>query len=348
MGKSSIIQSLLLLKQSYDKGHLRSGGLTLKGELSNIGVGRDAIFRGGEVESIRFGISFLAKEKSVDFMWAFGYEADSDVLPFDSAFVIPDGIDELPIFKNNLKYLNAERTVRNQYERSDFHVVTNRSLGMHGEYTAHYLAQFGNKKSEEVHDSVALPNAPSKNLDHQVSAWMGEVSPGTKVIATKIAGVDGVKLGYEFENASGKSEEFSPTNVGFGITYSLPVIVLLLSAKPGDILLIENPESHVHPRGQSMIGRLMGRVAQTGVQIFVESHSDHILNGICLAIHDGHIKKEAVKIYFLQKNKNETQTSKYEVEVNDKGVYDDQVLRDKDIEGFFDQANKDNRNILFG
>jgi predicted ATPase len=79
-------------------------------------------------------------------------------------------------------------------------------------------------------------------------------------------------------------EKIKTRNVGFGISYSLPVVVALLSAKKGALLIIENPEAHLHPHGQAKPAELMVLVAQSGVQIFVETHSDHIFNGFRKAI----------------------------------------------------------------
>lgn len=363
MGKSSVLQALLLLRQSHSKGHLLKDGLTLKGDLVNIGTGRDALFRDtSDKEEITFSLFFSEKGDTINYKWIFGYEtnkdieefkySESDVLPFaeggnpfeiESKLTDPEPLPELsglPLFNIHFQYLNAERWVKNLYERSDFQVVQNRNLGKNGEFTPHYLVHFGSKTSEWVNDKLLYPNTEIKTLDFQVSAWMNEISPGTNVNTERITGMDAIKLSY------GK-EEFTPTNVGFGITYILPVIVALLSAKPGDILIIENPESHLHPQGQSAIGRLMGLCAQQGVQIFVESHSDHILNGICVAIHKGHLKSDMAKFYFLHKKNNESFSTIYDVKVNQSGRIDDSNLRETGVVGFFDQINKDMETILF-
>jgi predicted ATPase len=74
-------------------------------------------------------------------------------------------------------------------------------------------------------------------------------------------------------------------NMGFGLSYSLPVVVAGLVAPQRDALLIvENPEAHLHPAGQSRMGTFLATVAATGVQVLVETHSDHVLNGIRRAI----------------------------------------------------------------
>lgn len=57
-----------------------------------------------------------------------------------------------------------------------------------------------------------------------------------------------------------------------------------LSVGKGGLLLVENPEAHLHPRGQSKMGAFLARVAASGVQVVVETHSDHVLNGVRRAI----------------------------------------------------------------
>ena len=78
-----------------------------------------------------------------------------------------------------------------------------------------------------------------------------------------------------------EAEEFHrPVHTGFGLTQSLPIVVAALSAGKGEILLIENPEVHLHPAGQAMMGEFMADAARAGVQVVVETHSDHVLNGV--------------------------------------------------------------------
>ena len=86
----------------------------------------------------------------------------------------------------------------------------------------------------------------------------------------------------------------------------LPVLISLLSSRPGDLILIENPEAHIHPRGQRMLGELLARVAASGIQVIVETHSDHILNGLRVAVKQKHIESSNVSIaYFSQSQNND-------------------------------------------
>ncbi|NJO03887.1 MAG: DUF3696 domain-containing protein [Bacteroidia bacterium] len=79
-------------------------------------------------------------------------------------------------------------------------------------------------------------------------------------------------------------ENINPSNVGFGYSYILPVVVSGLVAQSGDILIIENPEAHLHPRAQSRLTKFLAKVASCGVQIFIETHSEHILNALRIAV----------------------------------------------------------------
>ena len=96
---------------------------------------------------------------------------------------------------------------------------------------------------------------------------------------------------------------FRATNVGFGLSYILPVITAMLTP-PGTLCLVENPEAHLHPRGQTRIAELAVRAAMTGVQIIVETHSDHFLDGVRIAVRDGLIAPEQIAIHYFERADN--------------------------------------------
>lgn len=72
--------------------------------------------------------------------------------------------------------------------------------------------------------------------------------------------------------------------MGFGVSYALPIVVAGLTAATGGLMIVENPEAHLHPAGQSRMGVFLAWLASTGVQVIVETHSDHVLNGMRRAI----------------------------------------------------------------
>lgn len=150
-----------------------------------------------------------------------------------------------------------------------------------GEWAQFYLSRYGDASAPNP--LVVHPGARSPQLKHQVEAWIGEISPGIQIHYERAETLDAVQMSYSFVAVRDTSARYRPTNVGFGVSYTLPVITALLCAKPGDLLLLESPEAHLHPRGQAKLGELLSRAAASGVQIIVESHSDHVMNGIRVA-----------------------------------------------------------------
>src|SRR5258708_39648245 len=92
---------------------------------------------------------------------------------------------------------------------------------------------------------------------------------------------------------------YRPANVRYGLTYAFPIIVALLAAEDDQIVVIDSPEAHLHPSAQSQMGQLLARFAAAGVQILVETHSDHLLNGARLAVKGGVLPHSEMQIHFF-------------------------------------------------
>ncbi len=292
-GKSSVLQSLLLLRQSHQQGLLSKGRLSLNGDLVQIGTARDALHDGAQEDTIGFE---LAWKDSTSARWTFADDAEADVLAARSA-PVPDLMLRHELFGESFQYLCAERIgPRTSLPTSDFAVRHLRQVGSRGELTAHFLAVYGSQKVAA--EALRQPSA-SHLLKDQAEAWLGLVSPGTRLQVTPHAGLDLVQLAYSFVSGKDVSSPYRPTNVGFGITYALPILVAVLAADPGSLLLIENPEAHLHPRGQVAFGEFLALAAGAGIQLIVETHSDHVLNGIRLAAHNGKLSPEEVRIHFF-------------------------------------------------
>jgi len=108
-------------------------------------------------------------------------------------------------------------------------------------------------------------------------------------------------LTYSYKSDRYFTNDFRPTNVGFGLSHVLPMIVALLTSD-GRTVILESPESHIHPRGQAELGRLIALAAENGAQVFIETHSDHIINGIRVAAKRRDISPEKVNIMFFDKS----------------------------------------------
>lgn len=171
-----------------------------------------------------------------------------------------------------------------------------------------------------------------------MEAWLGEISPGTKIEVESHLGIDLVSLKYSY----GLSNPYRSTNVGFGITYTLPIIVAILSATSDTLILLENPEAHLHPKGQSKMGELIALATSCGVQIIVETHSDHVLNGIRKAVRYNKIKAQDVQLHYFNRYFQKGQAI---TEIISPRIYQDGGI-DKWPDGFFDQAENDLMELL--
>ncbi len=140
-GKSSVLQALLLLRQSYKQNLLPNIGLALNGDLVSIGMAQDALFEGAQEESIGFEIVWENNRKG---QWRFKYvgeKREHDVLNLDSPPVETEIYELTSLFKHNFHYLQAERIGPRPFnEVSDLQVRRLGNLGTGGEYTAHFLS----------------------------------------------------------------------------------------------------------------------------------------------------------------------------------------------------------------
>lgn len=327
-GKSSVIQSLLLLRQSYQQDLLPNVGLALNGDLVCIGTAKDALFEAAKEDSIGFEVFWKNGAKGT---WLFDYNQEADVLSLASPSTSPD-IYKSSLFSDKFHYLQAERIGPRTYsDISDFQVRQHQQLGTQGQYTAYFLSVYREKNIPNP--KLSHPNAISLSLKDQVEAWMGEVSPGTRLEIKSNQDMDLVSVQYSY----GVSKSHRATNVGFGISYILPIIVAVLASEPDTLILVENPEAHLHPRGQAKMGELLALAASCGVQVVIETHSDHVLNGIRLAVHRRNLDHQEVQLHYFQRQKKESQ---FFIEVLSPRINRHGRI-DKWPDGFFDQMEKD-------
>lgn len=310
-GKTSILHALALLRQSYDA-RLLHESLMLNGDLVRLGVGQDILHNDfADLLNDRSPALRIAVD---DLSWTAGYERSADTLRLLGHAAEPTG----PLFGSGFQCLGADRIVPAvTYPRSHEAVSVRRSLGARGEHTANFLRVHSEQRLAAA--AAAHPSATSRQLLDQVNAWLAEVSVGTTVRVDDVEGADLVRLVFLRSGPDVKTEQRA-TNVGFGLTYSLPIIVACLAAQPGSLLLIENPEAHLHPRAQAVLGRLLARTASSGVQIVVETHSDHVLNAVRLAVKSGDVSDTDVLVHFLSRPSLELQPTISSLAIGNDGM----------------------------
>lgn len=292
-GKSTLLQSLLVLRQSNEQGLLAAGRLAINGDLVTLGTGQDALCEYGDGDTLAVGLRWSDGEEA---RFGFSYDRSSDVLDAGQVFAVPS---QAP-FGHDVLYLAAERLgPRVSSEVSEHRVRTRRELGSRGEFAVHFLAL--HREEPVAVTALHHASARSASLLDQVEAWLSEVSPGTRLTLDLHPNLDAVQVRYSFAGDAGATNAYRATNVGFGLSYTLPILVAILGARPGGLLLIENPEAHLHPRAQVCVARLLALAAAAGVQVVVETHSDHVLNGLRLAVHDGELAPEAAQVHFFER-----------------------------------------------
>jgi predicted ATPase len=253
-------------------------------------------------------------------------------------FILDPFYNEVNLFNDDFQYIMTDRALPSiTYGLSDEQVERN-LIGFRGEFSAHYLAE--NRHKPLSIESLKHQDSKTNQLLENVSLWLGEISNGIEISATVYSELQQVNLTYSYIYGDKRTDKYTPLNVGFGITYVLPIIVAILKAKEGDLLIIENPESHLHPAGQSKIAELCAIASANGVQIIVETHSDHFLNGIRVATKKGLLTSEQCSVYYFRKDKDELETKIDEIKI------DENCAIDNYPKGFFDQFDDDLDELL--
>lgn len=337
-GKSSIMQSMLLLRDTFFSTHQLTK-LYLDGSSFPVGKTIDAVNWHCKKDKERLQYSFVMDDKSkLDFIYRYANNPDEKILILEKGIGI-DNINTIPLFTDNFQYLSAFRYGPQSMYESDTEIVdSRRQLSKEkgrGEMTVYFLSKFGDESLSI--DNLCYDKEESHTLRHQVMYWMNEISNG---IELKID-----QNGSNYKLFFGAKRKKNPTryqaawNTGYGISYVLPIVVAILSAKPGSLILIENPEAHIHPAGQSAMMRLISQAANAGVQVVIETHSDHIINGALVARKQNVISPDALTVYFFDID-NDLNALPMQLEIGKNGLIQHAP------EKFFGQMNADLK-VLF-
>lgn len=307
MGKSSVIQALLVLRQSFETGELLKGRLLLGGDRADLGTSSDVLFEDAEHDVLRFALQW---DKMPD-QWelAFGHSQTVGQLSVRPGLtprmgdLVPQNWRAMPPFGGNLVYIGAERVgPRKTYPFSEISARQG-DFGSSSEYAWSYLSR---------HQDDLLPKDDPRGLKTDrrmlsvVDQWLQDVTPGVHVRLDAVIPADAIIATFSFDRKGDvQSRQHRSSNVGFGLSYALPVILAFLSP-PGTLCLVENPEAHLHPRGQTKLAELAVRAARAGVQVFVETHSDHFMDGIRIAVRDGMISPGDTAFNYFDRDGNKS------------------------------------------
>lgn len=349
-GKSSLIQALLLLRQSYLNGYFfkpRKKPMLFLGDTNSLirqGTFQDVL---NDQATARAILKIALTEKNETY--TFESLADNNNTRHKDSSSIEGHInlelnkwDGLSIFSDRFQYLAADRIApQESYPNPN----NGHFLGKKGEYAPHFLEQYGNKPipiKSLMHDQTVRKNQDT--LSWQINYWLRDISPGIEVQVQPNPTTNRTELLYRYNHNGIPEGDRKPQNVGYGITPTLPILMAILAAKPGDLIILENPETHIHPYGQASLAHLMVRAAQAGVQIIVETHSDHIVNGSLVESKKIETEKEEIfhdkiKMYYFDKNQ------EHRTIIQDIPILEKSKIKSPP-NGFFDQISKDIRYLI--
>ena len=273
-GKSSVLQALLLLKQS-----VASRGINHQGEFVNLRE-RDELAANFSAESlIRFDLTGEANSRTIRYSAAF-HPNLSPVFGSNSL----DSLDSLLEFQPVLNLLSFVPAVRGLVK--PFYALGHR-------YEEHLSTQSG---IDAYQNQLATNLGYSRGLEGSLSELLQKVT-GTGL---RVEPVPPQSVVVKSLSAAG------PVNIvteGFGTNSLIQLLLELISAKRDSTVLIEEPEIHLHPKAQADLAEVMADVAkEEGKQIIMTTHSEHIAGRLLTLVAENRLTPSELAIYSFEKN----------------------------------------------
>lgn len=317
-GKSTLIQALLLASQSlYSHDSPLNGNLVSLGDFREV---RNFVTNAQEIkisiglERFIYRITLAECEKNKED--SSKVVGNLNIGGKDSETTNQLSIDE------GLYYLSSSRIGHKDiYEKN---LSKSYKFGLLGEYCIYYFEKHKNK----ILDKNLIKTNISNTLESQVNYWLKHIV-GAELSTEDIKETDKIKANFRIGNRNIRTK-----NVGSGISYLVSIIIMCLSIEEGNTIIIENPEIHLHPKAQSNLTDFFVFISNTNRQIIIETHSDHIFNGIRVAVAQEKLKKEDYTINYLSLDENKC-TKIDNIEVSKRG----RILNAP--EGLFDQFEID-------
>lgn len=293
-GKSAVIQSILTVLKRADA----QGGFLLKS----------------------FDFSFksaVCKYGDYDY-----YKIQLDTDNGNIAYVLDaekESLGPKPLWigiEKNVYYLSANRK---GYDPQEFK-AEDYPVGIQGEYL--FGSLYKEKDTPIVLDLEV--GEEQKALGSQVDYWLKEIL-GMKFKVNTEEKNSNIIVSYDTDELKG----LMPNQLGTAVSYLAKVLIMCLRAKQGDLLMIENPEIHLHPKAQAKLGEFLTVIVNAGVQLIIETHSEHVINKIQYQIYSGKLQSDMLAIYY----KEDSHDKFKRVVIDENGRYSEDFP-----EGFFDAS----------
>lgn len=220
------------------------------------------------------------------------------------------------------------------------------------EATAHHLGSVGARGEDTVavirdhaHKSVTVPlpnraTTTSTTLIEALRAWVTDLGLAQDVETENLAAL-GLALKVK---PHGMEDKLPLTSVGVGVSQLLPVLVLCLLSKPGSVILLEQPELHLHPALQQRLADFFIAISKSGRQLIVETHSEYMLSRLRRRIAEDPEDQllDLAKVVFAERDQTTGLSTFSNIDLTPYGNITEWP------KGFFDQASEDERQTILG
>lgn len=318
-GKSTLLQAVLLVVQNINYESGLNGRIVRVGSFNEAKCSysrEDVITMDVELNHSLAGVKFIRlPHENAEYGIELIKSKDFDM----NSFSIKDRF---------FQYISCNRIgPMNLYSKN---LDMNEAMGVESEYAISYLNAFGDDQIEQE----LIKDESDYTLLGQVNWWLNYII-NASVSTEQIPRTDVIRVAYSMNEIN----NIRPTNIGSGISYMIGIIITCLSMPKSGVVIIENPEIHLHPRAQSRLCEFLYFVSITGRQLIIESHSDHIFNAFRVGITKKTMDRKNVNILFSYLNDNNV-SSFSEVEIDNWGNVKNQQ---KDL---FDQFDIDINRML--
>ena len=285
---------------------------------------------------------------------------DTNLLVFDYLDGLNQLYKETQYILNHIKYLGPLRD-RSTSSDSDKLYPEITPLGIDGENFIKHYEFFKNKKINTVLPYIELSSSSAGDTPRNIEEVAYENTDFRNIDTFSVKDafnwwIKYFELGEYFEVVENTDKPsqldsyikpidldnvVSPANVGVGFSQIAPIILMCLTAEKNDILIFEQPELHLHPGLQQKLGDFFLQMSKLGIQIIIETHSDHILNRVRLrSLEEIGSSSGNVNIVFVEKEDNQSKFNQFKI--TDDGDFDFETYP----KGFFDQTSKDTFKLL--
>jgi len=308
-GKSSVIQAILKLALHSTQDY-SSPLLKYLDFISNFD------------EVINFNMDVESYNIRID---GFGGNIDTSFTRDMDSFIANPIRDKISYSQGNLIFLSADRI--GPQDTYDKNINPLDKFGIYGEYAVSFLEK-ARKEKYKVIDELVQEGRPF--LDSQVNYWLNQILE-TEMKTEEIDATNQIKASFKNGNAFVR-----PKNIGSGISYLASILIICLSAKKGQIIIIENPEIHLHPKAQAKLGEFLAFVASKGIQIIIETHNDHLINRFRYEVYKGYLDSNQIIIHYKEKD-----VPFEQIEIGENGKFIDKNGENSFPQGFYDATLKE-------